>query len=862
MPGITQSSSSGDWTTSMASGGKAAFLAHSANGASVFSSDGRYNIVALSHQIRVYFVSTRQCIRSIEIDLVDLCDVKLDVANPNNVLVFMTSGEVTVVNWKEKVSQPIISTSEIVLEYPLLSVINVHRDSFYVVSGKKDKKSVSSPHSRYIHKIDRSTSKSEKLVDIHNSIKYAVSLDNSKVVFVTSDHECVLVDLSESYKQSKANDSEESSATSVTEPTVEIIKFPFKSAITSVAVSNDSAIAIGTSAGAIQILFGGLATEKPQRLLKWHIDQVRSLQFTPDNNYLLSGGLEKVLVFWQLETDKTQFLPRLNGTVDKISIDSNKNDYYTLLLNVSSPKAIEEAVSEEENYEILVISSVDLVSRLSINCIRPKFANNVKSTLAKTKKKYLKSEASFDKSKLRYDYSSIFEIHPKTKNLYFPHDSVIQAYDLVKNEQTFVQNAAPTLPTGKVRSETKLLDPSISLISFTNDGDYMCTFDSVSTSEIDNLLSKNDKQYALKFWKFVEATTGTKGESTNTISNKTGHWELSTKIIDPHGNSNPILAVTAAPSSYFGGLAFLSADNKGGLRIWRPSVPKDIYQATTKNGGKLQQTAWTLRKSRPSGALSSDAIDVCWSEDSSVIFLGHESTITAINSKTFEELPASVFKAPTLSGSRIRSLSILDNNLIVLSKTRISSYNLLSGELNELVAKVSTTFGGKNLIAIDPINKLIALAVNYYNVDGEDFQINSKVLVFKPDQLKPLYSYTHQQGVASIRYLNSSFIFVDLSSRIGVVQPSSTSPFTISNEETSLTRDMNNMLINAQATADVINNRNVSVSANSNKKASDGVGDSYEFNRVIDLNTFQPIFENSEGSQIDTLFDLIIKVLQ
>ena len=52
----------------------------------------------------------------------------------------------------------------------------------------------------------------------------------------------------------------------------ETLKFPFKSSITSLAVSNDSVIAIGTSAGAIQILYGGLETEKPQRLLKWHID--------------------------------------------------------------------------------------------------------------------------------------------------------------------------------------------------------------------------------------------------------------------------------------------------------------------------------------------------------------------------------------------------------------------------------------------------------------------------------------------------------------------------------------------------------------------------------------------------------------
>ena len=46
---------------------------------------------------------------------------------------------------------------------------------------------------------------------------------------------------------------------------------------------------------------------------------------------------------------------------------------------------------------------------------------------------------------------------------------------------------------------------------------------------------------------------------------------------------------------------------------------------------------------------------------------------------------------------------MVNNNLIVLSKTRISSFDLITGELTSLVAKVNTTIGAKNLIAIDPI---------------------------------------------------------------------------------------------------------------------------------------------------------------
>ncbi|KAK6203430.1 nucleolar protein NAN1 [Scheffersomyces amazonensis] len=856
--------SSSDWSSSMATGGKPVYLGNSTLSSSIFSGDGRFNIVVLTHQIRVYFISTRQCIRTIDIELGDVVDLRLDSSNPSHVLLFKSNGEILTVNWKDKNSQPIVSTIQLDLAFSLLSVVSIREDSYYIITGKKDKKITGSPHTRYIQVVNRhDPSQITTLTEFNNIIKYTTSLDYTKIVFITNSHDVILVNLTDVYKKSKQAEFEEDLTQFVS---VENIAFPFKSPITSLAVSNDSTIALGTSSGAIQIIYGGLATEKPQRLLKWHIDQVKALQFTPDNSYLLSGGLEKVLVFWQLETDNTQFLPRLNGTVEKISLEQNKSEYYSLLLNVSSTKLNDENSNEEDNYEVLVLSSVDLVSRLSVNTIRPKFANNVKTTLAKSKKKYSKSP--FDKTKLRHDYSTVFEVHPKTKNLYFPNEAVIQAYDIVKNEQAFVQNAAPVLTTGKVRSEVKLLDPNVSLISFTQDGEWMCTFDSVSNSEVDNLLSKNDKQYALKFWKFIES--GTKNEP-NATTSKSGYWELSTKIIDPHGNSNAILSIKPSPSSYYNGLAFITADNKGGVRVWRPRIPKEIY-STVKNGStRQQQTAWTLRKSRAAGAVSSDAVDVCWSDDSSIIVLAHEFTITPIDTQTFEDIPSDVFNIPSLSGSRVRALSIVDNNLIILSKTRISSFNLLSGQLTELVAKVNTTIGGKNLITVDPRNNLICLAVNYYNDESSDFTINSKVLIFKPDQLKPIYSQYHNQGIAAVRCINSSFIFVDLDTRVGIVQPTTASPYSQGEEDDvdnsdSLSTDINNMLISAQATADIINDRSVSINRNSqktqNQTQTQTPDDNMDFNRVIDVHTFQPIFENIEGLTVDSIFERITKILK
>jgi NET1-associated nuclear protein 1 (U3 small nucleolar RNA-associated protein 17) len=822
------SASSSEWDLNVVTGGKIAWLPHSSFSSSIFTADERYVIVLLQFQIRVYFISTRQCIRTIDIDLSSVVDVRLHGSNPHVLMLCTSFGEFITVNWKDKMNNPIVSKYEVDTPYPILSVICTIGDDFVVIAGKRSKNSL--PVQRVIYRVSPESSVVE-LAQIDNVIDHSVSLNGTKFVAITSDHEALVYDF-------QSLDEE------VAEIPCESIKFPFKSAITSVAVSNSSVVALGTSAGTIQVLYGGLTSEKPQKLLKWHIDQVRSLQFTPDSAYLLSGGLEKVLVFWHLETDKNQFLPRLNGSIERISLDNNKNNHYSLLLKHAP---------EDDNNELLILSSVDLVSRLSVNTIRPKLANNVNSTITKAKKKWSKSE-SFDKANIRHDYSSIFEIHPKTKNLYIPNNAIIQAYDLVKNEQAFVQNAAPVLSSGKVRSESKLIDPTITHIAFTHDGEWLCTFDCIVTSEVDNLLSKNDKQYALKFWKFVESNTS-KSE-TNSINNKTGHWELSTKIIDPHGNSNAIFSIIPAPVSYYNGVAFLTADGKGGLRIWRPRTSKEAGDVSKNT--KVAQTAWTLRKSKPSGALFSDAVDICWSPDGSIIILGHECSISLVDTHSFEQISNDLFKIPSISGSRIRSLSIVDNNLIVLSKTRLSSFNLLTGKLNELVANINTTVGGKNLLCVDPIKNLICVAVNYYEVEPE-FTIKSKILIFKPDQLKPVYVHHYDFGISTIRYFVSSFIFIDINSRVGVIQPSSTAGNLI--EDSGLVEDMNSMLIKAQATANVINHRNISTNSkatNSNQT----IDESLQTNKVIDLNTILPIFDNVEGIQIETLFDRIIKVIK
>lgn len=59
----------------------------------------------------------------------------------------------------------------------------------------------------------------------------------------------------------------------------------------------------------------------------WHPNEVKTLLFSSDGVHLLSGGLEGVLVIWQLETGKRQYLPRLGGPIVSIAASPNASFY-------------------------------------------------------------------------------------------------------------------------------------------------------------------------------------------------------------------------------------------------------------------------------------------------------------------------------------------------------------------------------------------------------------------------------------------------------------------------------------------------------------------------------------------------------
>lgn len=755
------------WAKAMVTGGNPLLFPSTASFPAVSLADSKHSIVCLSNQIRVYFLQTRQCIRTLDMDLSGVLAVFLDPEHSNQIILF-TATEIVHVNWMDKVETPELARQTISPAVPgLQGVCHVSEKQYLAVSMVDDVLAVST--------INRETAASKEVFLVHKASRWSVSSNGHQLAVLLLSNAVVLHSLTAAIEGVKG-------PRGAIQASREKHQYSHKQ-VTCMAVSNGGVVALGTESGAINLVYGGVRTGKPQRTLRWHIDPVGALAFSEDEVYLVSGGNEKVLVFWHLDTDRTQFLPRLAGPIERIHVDSNRPDHYAVALRVmDSPRA----------HELLIILSVDLVSRLSVSAVKPAF-----------------HPAGSGKSKPVHLLAKML-VHPLSKHVYFARDALIQAFDVARGEQAFLQHVAPQILTGRVRSEHSLADPSVTAVAFTKDGLWMATFDAMPALDFDNLMSRNDVSYALKFWKWSDSA-----------------WLLSLKIVDPHG---PGLEIGAVVSK---GHAFFTVDTKGGIRTWRP-----------KSIGPKSPTAWSLRKALVSAATEAP-VAACFSGDGSIFVVSHGTTARIHDPELLQpvEFPLPATELP------IEALHIIDSYLVIVSAMKMILFDLIAAFETPLVTQISTP-GSGTLVAVDSARKIIALATNEARLSGMD----SKVLLFSPDSVVPLSTIRHHNAIASMVSTPSGFLFLDTYCQLGMISPEIKTPGATED----LAAEMKKLLVNAQAAANVLFTR----AAQENTQA--GLEDPSKSanQKLLDVALLQPLFSNVEGASLESLFERVVRAVQ
>jgi NET1-associated nuclear protein 1 (U3 small nucleolar RNA-associated protein 17) len=743
--------------------------------------DKLHFIVLTSLSLKVYLLETKQCLSSIALDGGDVSDLYLD--DDENVWVAHSSGKCEIYNWRSREM-----LRRVDFHIPLLRIIKLVSKTRAVVlvgrAGGMELVNMTLSNKEW---------QSEPIFAVPNSTLFVVSNKLTHFAFYAPKKQNMTITVGRLDKDFNLVSHKE---------------LPRNRNILSLAVSDSGILAAGSVSGAIDVYYDAAVTNSsdtnvisPPRALKWHVDEVLALSFSLNGEYLLSGGKERVLVFWQLETGNLQFLPRLYGDIRNIYVDP-LNEFYALSL---------------KGDQVLLLSALDLVSRLQITGIKAEFAKPPGDPEKERRKR--KKVPTIDKIG---DYTAEYYTHPTTGHLYFPlKGAQIQIYDPIKDEEVNVISVANTIQTGKVRKELLIKDPVITGLCFSIDGKWMVTVDEREAPAIDNLLSRHDKEINLKFWQYKD------------LNNQ---WQLVTRIASPHGVNNSVVDIVAADRTYSNGHAFLTACHQGGIRLWRLKVEREAELA------KAPRLVWGVRKVLPPTGLTTSSVSIAWSPDSSLILLGIESTVHVIDAAKFE------YKSvlPNIAESRIRQLAIVGSHLVILSKTRLVSWDLINGCQSWSAIAHSPT-NGRRLFASDGQNQTIALGVNYFS---KDYRVVSKVLIFGTQTPLPIHVENYNTGIGNVQFIPNTrdLSVLDVRGRVSSLVYANAAQ----------------VIEKPKETLDTLYHRRITFASSSAIEEEDEEDiDVPDSTVVLNVHSFDKVFDGTEydTNNLEALFDKVLQVL-
>ncbi|KAF9882978.1 hypothetical protein FE257_004363 [Aspergillus nanangensis] len=322
-------------------------------------------------------------------------------------------------------------------------------------------------------------------------------------------------------------------------------------------------IVLGESGGSIlvyhnilKIFEKGTEGEKnwTPRRLHWHRDPVSAVRWSRDGNYIISGGSETVLVLWQLDTGRKQYLPHLSSQICNIVVSASGGAYLLKLADNS----------------VIVLSARELQPSAAI-------------TGFQLSPRAIKSRGR--NSGLQRTLGSVAVLHPQHSDRLLvavpayqqilPQGNssadfcVLQTYDIRTDSHISRQALARTNATTlRVSPDgSRINTPDVTQLDISLDGKWMATVDiwnhcSQDLGTLDNRNINADgpagcrPETFLKFWRW---------------SSSSESWELVSRIDAPHfleGSASPVLDLSSRPHSH----EFATVGSDGVLRFWCPSI--------------------------------------------------------------------------------------------------------------------------------------------------------------------------------------------------------------------------------------------------------------------------------------------------
>ncbi|KAF3764550.1 hypothetical protein M406DRAFT_42104 [Cryphonectria parasitica EP155] len=456
--------------------------------------------------------------------------------------------------------------------------------------------------------------------------------------------------------------------------------------------SNDLVVdvAVGCVRGAL-FVYSDLLTQLQNKLKKgldvprkqhWHRKAVHSVAWSKDGNYLISGGSESVLVLWQLDTGKLDFLPHLAASIENIVV-SPSGSSYAVHMDDNSSMVLSTAEMKPTTY-VSGLQSLVFEAKKSKDELIHRVAeglNEINAPLA----------AAIDPRDPSQLLICVGSSQQATRVGSLPITPFLQRFDLGSFQSLAKQplTRTNTAQLYAAPSGHPIIEPRACQLAFSHDGKWLATIDEWEPPERDVVAltegsiaaaeeyTRERREVYLKFWE-------TKDDGTT--------MTLSSRVNGPHSTRQPedVFAIAADRVS----TKFATVGEDGCLRIWAPRLRERDGLATTAPTGEalvswscvrtiaLGESVKSQDELMPMGgqATQKKSGALTYSEDGSILFVAYgfynEVVIYIIDMESGEIRNS----LQDLCKGAVRSLQLLNSCLIILSED-LAVYDLVRDEL-------------------------------------------------------------------------------------------------------------------------------------------------------------------------------------
>ncbi|KAF2262631.1 WD40 repeat-like protein [Lojkania enalia] len=343
--------------------------------------------------------------------------------------------------------------------------------------------------------------------------------------------------------------------------------------------------------------------------LHWHREAVRSIKWSRDGNYLISGGNETVIVIWQLSTGKQQHLPHLTAAIENIVVSPTGTSYSVSLANNS----------------VVILSTTELNAKTNVIGVQSRRLDREQLPRDFTSSDY--SFAIFGQVPMVVDPKTpshvLFAVpssQPRQQHLGIQEpEPYIQTFNIATqrpiSRQAMTRNNATDPNIGPER--TRILEPNLKHLKTSYDGKWLATVDEWIPPPGDmgyleegvSYFNEEERSFRreiyLKFWSW---------------NAKNATWALESRIDAPHlfenvGASARILDLAFDPN----GLRFATVGEDRYVRIWIPKTR--TRNGVTVRGGDKDSTGGLVTWSLDRSIEFSSKLDVFDSNSSSPVSL-------------------------------------------------------------------------------------------------------------------------------------------------------------------------------------------------------------------------------------------------